>query len=335
MASVSPSQAHASHVMQCMEVWGGNQAADNGVTMPGLDAWVYSRPYKGASGGGDVHYVSSCATGRILRLLVADVSGHGESVADAAVALRALMRRYVNFVDQTRFAIALNKAFTELAEGGTFATAVLATYWSPTDYLVVCNAGHPRPLLYRARTKQWDELATPRHNQGAGPEAEDAFVNLPLGVAEPTGYDQFGVRLSRGDLVLLYTDSLIEARGGSGAGADALLGDRGLLELVRQLDPARPETLVADLVARIIEHGGGQPPEDDMTIMLLRHNGVRPAGLFWRGLLAPFRIARSTVERVRDGVKSPAGLPEFSLVNFLGPFVPAVNRLVGRRKARD
>src|SRR5687768_18611008 len=57
---------------------GGNQPADSGVVMAGLDAWVYCRPYHGAAAGGDVYYVSSCATGRITRLLVADVSGHGD-----------------------------------------------------------------------------------------------------------------------------------------------------------------------------------------------------------------------------------------------------------------
>src|SRR5205809_333204 len=99
MTTHSGRSDHASsdtQVMQCMEVWGGNQIVDNGVNMPGLDAWVYSKPYGDAAGGGDVHYVSSCATGRIMRLLVADVSGHGSAVSSVAGQLRALMRRYVN-----------------------------------------------------------------------------------------------------------------------------------------------------------------------------------------------------------------------------------------------
>src|SRR5437899_11480300 len=83
--------------MQCMEVWGGNQAVDSGVVMVGLDAWVFSRPFEQSQeGGGDVYYVSSCATGRITRLLVADVSGHGSAVCDVAGQLRSLMRRNIN-----------------------------------------------------------------------------------------------------------------------------------------------------------------------------------------------------------------------------------------------
>src|SRR6266576_4310765 len=89
--------------MQCMEVWGGNQIVDSGVVMAGLDAWVYCRPFGASDAGGDVYYVSSCATGRITRLLVADVSGHGAAVGDVASSLRLLMRKYVNYLDPGKF----------------------------------------------------------------------------------------------------------------------------------------------------------------------------------------------------------------------------------------
>lgn len=55
--------------MQCMEVWGGNTAIDRHVTTPGLESWLHDRPYKRAEGGGDIYFVSSCASGRIIRLL--------------------------------------------------------------------------------------------------------------------------------------------------------------------------------------------------------------------------------------------------------------------------
>ena len=46
------------------------------------------------------YYASSCAAGRITRLLLADVSGHGKSVAAIAADLRLLMRRFINRWDQ-------------------------------------------------------------------------------------------------------------------------------------------------------------------------------------------------------------------------------------------
>jgi hypothetical protein len=50
-----------------------------------------------------LHCVSSCATGRISPLLLADLSGHGQFVASTAVDLRPLMRRFVNRLDQKEF----------------------------------------------------------------------------------------------------------------------------------------------------------------------------------------------------------------------------------------
>src|SRR3954452_17576702 len=114
--------AHAT--MQCMEVWGGNQVVDGAVAVGGLDAWVYCRPFGEADGGGDVYYVSACATGRITRLLLADVSGHGAAVCDVAGLLRGLMRRYVHYLDQTAFVRSMNEQFVDLSDAGCFATAV-------------------------------------------------------------------------------------------------------------------------------------------------------------------------------------------------------------------
>src|SRR5688572_6791800 len=166
------------HEMQCMEVWGGNHSADGGVVMAGLDAWVYSKPFGGSDGGGDVYYVSSCATGRITRLLVADVAGHGARVSDVAAELRTLMRRHVNQIDQSRFVQSMNRQFTTLSSAGCFATALVTTFFAPTNHLSLCNAGHPPPLLYRAATRQWSFLDQ-RSARGG-----DEFANVPLGVVD-------------------------------------------------------------------------------------------------------------------------------------------------------
>src|SRR6202041_949514 len=94
--------------MTCMEVWGDSQLTARGIEMCGLNAWVYSKPFGQAQRGGDVYYASSCATGRISRLLLADVSGHGNAVAATAADLRTLMRRFVNRLDQSEFVRLLN-----------------------------------------------------------------------------------------------------------------------------------------------------------------------------------------------------------------------------------
>jgi len=243
------------HTLQCMEVWGCNRAVENGVVMPGLDAWVFSRPYVGSaqrakaedtSRGGDIHYVTSCATGRITRIVVADVSGHGEKVADTAVELRRLLGRFSNYLDQERVVREIDRHFVALGESnarhaGLFATAVIATYWAPTEEITLCNAGHPRPLRYSARQQNW-EIYAPVSKEGA-----TVPTNLPLGIGIETTHPQTAFRLRRGDLLLFYTDSLIEARRPTGE----QLGEAGLLSIISSLDPNSPETLVRSLLEAV------------------------------------------------------------------------------------
>ena len=99
------------HSLACSEVWGGNQDVLSAVSMPGLDAYVLSKPHAGDAAGGDIHYLSSCATGRIGRVLIADVAGHGEQVASLALKLRGILRKNVNYVDQSRFMRQMNREF--------------------------------------------------------------------------------------------------------------------------------------------------------------------------------------------------------------------------------
>jgi hypothetical protein len=87
--------------MQCMEIRGGNLAVEEALDAPGLQEWVCSRPYKSAASGGDVHYLSICASGTICRLILADVSGHGDAVSGFAVELRSLMEKNITVADQT------------------------------------------------------------------------------------------------------------------------------------------------------------------------------------------------------------------------------------------
>jgi serine phosphatase RsbU (regulator of sigma subunit) len=293
-----------------MEVWGGNQLADSGVVMAGLDAWVYSKPYGGAEGGGDVYYVSSCATGRIVRLLVADVSGHGAKVAQVATGLRSLMRKHVNQIDQTRFVRSMNEQFQTLASFGSFATAVVTTFFAPTNHLSLCNAGHPPPLIYRAATRTWDFLEHKATIESTEPG------NVPLGILDLTQYDQFDVKLKVGDLVLCYTDSLIEARDAAGE----MLGTQGLLELVRTTDTTDPTRLTAQILAKVEARCGQQLCDDDVTVLLFRPNGLAPNTPIKERLLAPFRILRSFA------------FPDLKLANIGGAVIPALNWLWGGQR---
>ena len=136
--------------MQCMEVWGGNVRVEKHFQMTGLEVWISSQPEGRAIAGGDVYYLSSCSSGRISRILLADVSGHGGIVARTAAGLRDLMRQNINVISQRRFVAAMNRQFSATSRDEDFATAIVSSFFSPTRSLSLCNAGHPHPLLFRA-----------------------------------------------------------------------------------------------------------------------------------------------------------------------------------------
>ncbi len=292
-----------------MEVWGGSQLTGQGVEFGGLDAWVYSRPHGQAEHGGDVYYASSCGTGRITRLLLADVSGHGSAVAATAANLRTLMRRFVNHLDQTLFVSLLNRQFAEMSEGGAFATAIVTTFFSPSRRLVVCNAGHPRPLLYSAARRRWSLLI---HEETVCARP----LNTPLGMLELAEYEQFDIELEPGDCLLCYTDALIESNDADGE----MLGEEGLLKIAQTLiDPGGQELAGPQWVAeRLLEEIGARHPgnltDDDVTVLAVKANGRAPRhsiGSFIRALV-------TGTER--------APLPDWNIANLGGAIIPALGR---------
>lgn len=301
--------------MQCMEVWGGSQLTAAGVEFGGLDAWVYSKPYGQARAGGDVYYASSCATGRISRLLLADVSGHGSKVAAMAADLRTLMRRFVNRLDQTEFVRLLNQQFMELSQDGTFATAIVTTFFEPSRRMTVCNAGHPRPLMFHAAQKRWDFLG---HHDAA---VKSTPGNIPLGIVDLSDYEQFDVELQPGDCVVSYTDALIESHDANGED----LGEAGVLRIMRALGDVEPRQLIDTLLTEIAGRHPGNLTEDDVTVLVVRANGRplrHPLGARFK---AAMRVFRSVFAAIHPKAERPP-LPDANLANIGGAIIPALGK---------
>ena len=267
--------------MRCMEVCGGSQLTTRGIVFGGLDAWVYSKPHGQAQRGGDVYYASSCAAGRISRILLADVAGHGTSVAGIAADLRLLMRRFVNRWDQAEFVRLLNQQFSALSTKGAFASAIVSTFFAPTRRLILCNAGHPRPILYRASQKEWSLLGHESAPPVPGP------LNLPLGIMSITEYEHFEVELEPGDCIVTYTDALIESSDASGE----MLGEEGVLRILKLLGDIEPEKLIDSLLGEIEERYPENLSNDDVTLMILRANGAAQTFTWGDKMLAAARMA--------------------------------------------
>ncbi|MEZ5403706.1 MAG: PP2C family protein-serine/threonine phosphatase [Bryobacteraceae bacterium] len=300
--------------MQCMEVWGGSQMTERSVAFGGLETWVYSRPYAGAEHGGDVYYASSCATGRISRLLLADVAGHGDAVAKTAAGLRSLMRKFVNRLDQAEFVRLLNQQFAAESEVGVFATSVVTTFFAPSRRMMICNAGHPRPILYRHSGQEWTVLDGRGEDTPAGP------ANLPLGLLSMTQYEHFDIELAPGDCLLMYTDALIESEGADGE----MIGEEGVLEVVRatsaEVAPRDGSAFVKRLLERIASLYEGNFESDDVTVMLLRATGGDGSYSLGEKLEAAARVARSVFS------SEPVPFPDFSVPNVGGALLSTLGK---------
>jgi serine phosphatase RsbU (regulator of sigma subunit) len=167
----------------------------------------------------------------------------------------------MNTKSQTRLVREINREFTALTQSSRFATAIVATYLANDSRLVLCNAGHPRPLWYQQRTGMWSFVTQDLVGHGR-------ISNLPLGFDESTSYQQFSVPLEKGDIFLLYTDALTEARSPD----DRLLGEEGLLKLIASLSADSVRDLCRGIVAGLRQYSGHRPAEDDVSILAMRYN---------------------------------------------------------------
>jgi serine phosphatase RsbU (regulator of sigma subunit) len=273
------------HRMECMELWGGSRETHTAVAMTGLRGQILSRAYGEGQSGGDVYYFSSCASGRISRVLLADVTGHGEAVAKTGSALRDVMRRNVNVVRQSKLMTALNREFGQITRAGGFATAVVVTHFTPTGTLTVSVAGHPPPLLFRASVGQWS-LVEDAVTAGSASHPKD----LPLGISEEVGYSNISLPFGAGDLFLMYTDAFSEARTANGE----MLGSKGLVDLLNQASADERSQAIPWLVARLERLSKRNLTDDDGTIIQLQ---TTDAGIPMKNnFLAPWRMLRGVTE---------------------------------------
>jgi phosphoserine phosphatase RsbU/P len=279
--------------LKALELRGGNDATSQRISVAGFEGFIYSRPHRGDARGGDLSFVSTCAMEQIVRFTLVDLAGHGDTAAAMAERFRVLFKKYINTPNPAKLARALNREFTRLGEAGRFATAVITTYFAPTDHLIVCNAGHPRPLLYHAGADgapgTWELFD---QASGCVVKAEEArktgISNLPLGVIHQTDYPQFATCLSRGDMVISYTDAFVEARNAHGE----LLGEQGLLEMVRGLDVGDrdPERIGRALLREVAAFRAGDESDDDESLIVLSHTATNPPDGAWPRILALARV---------------------------------------------
>ena len=254
--------AHSVHRLACLELCGGNQLATYAARLPGLTAWVSCNPLRPSRRGGDLYYLSACSHGSIARVVIADVSGHGDTVSAAAVRLQNALHQHIDLWDQSELIRDLNESFFQDEHRVKFATAFLGSFASESGDLLFTNAGHMLPLFYCAGTRDWSYL------QGFMPAPKE-ISDLPLGLIPGTEYHQTAARLAPGDILILYTDGINEVENEAG---DQLGLDR-LLSMARGLPVGSATAAGESLMEAVSRFRGNAPPEDDATVVTLLCEG--------------------------------------------------------------
>ncbi len=146
--------------------------------------------------GGDLYGAWTLPEGRVA-VLIGDVAGKGvETAALSAMARFFIEARSWGCTCPAQVLAEANTMLESRLPSDTFVTAFLALLGPEGTHYA--NAGHVPPIVIRA---------------GAGAEAGETVARgLPLGIEESTSYEYRKLEFEPCDLMLAYTDGLVEAR---------------------------------------------------------------------------------------------------------------------------
>jgi serine phosphatase RsbU (regulator of sigma subunit) len=187
-----------------------------------------------------------------LGVAVADVSGHGVGAALFMAALKGFVQAEASRTDRPAAILErLNEALlSEFMDTDVFTTVVFFCFEGGGRHLRCSNGGHNPPLLLRAGGRV-DPL------EEGGPA---------LGILPGASYREEVTELAPGDVLIAYTDGVVETRNerGSFYGLDRLreaaLGERH-----------RPASDIRDALLRDVDRFRGEAPlRDDLTLLVIR-----------------------------------------------------------------
>ncbi len=168
---------------------------DEPFDLPGLRTVVQYLPASRVGRvGGDWYITAEMPDGKVL-IAIGDVAGHGLAAAAGMARLRgALAGLAITRAAPERLVGWLNELVRHVAIEHT--ASVIAGYFDPASLLFTwAQAGHPPPVLVR----------------GAWARPLDQPAGILLGAGDEP-YQAATQQLARGDLLLMFTDGLIERR---------------------------------------------------------------------------------------------------------------------------
>jgi PAS domain S-box-containing protein len=188
-----------------------------------------------------------------LDMIIADVSGHSIGPALFMVETRSAIRSQANRLGTPSETLGVlnNFLFEDLDNADYFITLFYLQYDITNRQLSFANAGHPPPLLFSPFQSECRQL-----------DAE----GMILGVRKNVIFEEKTTTLSKGDLILLYTDGLTEAENIDGE----FFGIGRLSDIFIQYAQHSPESIIDELLKHLKQFCQCESFKDDITLMIFR-----------------------------------------------------------------
>ncbi len=186
-------------------------------------------------------------------LLLGDASGKGMAAGLVASAVQARVHTAARLahLEPAALMAAVDRDVYTTTDGARYATAIYASLDASTRRLSVVNAGHPAILIDRGATTRGARI------DATGPA---------LGLIEAGTFTTSEVALMPGDVLVAYTDGVIEARNPQ----DEEFGDARLASLVAASRDLGAADLCAQTLDAVRQFRGQRQDQDDVTVLVVK-----------------------------------------------------------------
>ncbi len=203
--------------------------------------------------GGDF-YDYLCPGGDAVGLIVGDVTGHGFYAGLFVAMAKSCLHTQAQFSFEPREVMQAMRRTLDLSLQRRLLMSCCYVLFEPrSQRLHYANAGHPYPYLYRAADARIERL-----------EALDPILGaLDVGAG---GYAERTLEWAPGDVLVMYTDGVTEARDDEGR-----MFEHGALEAcIAETATQGAESIRDGILARISAHSGDVLLEDDLTLVVAK-----------------------------------------------------------------
>jgi len=218
-------------------------------SIPGMEIGVrYSSATEEAEVGGDFYDVYGI-DGKYA-MIIGDVSGKGIEAASSTSMMKYVLRSYLYQNPSPAYAITeANKFINRQEERAVFITVFCSVYDPEAGTLTFVNAGHPYPCLLDQIKKTCTVLTT---------------FDPAIGIFDAYDFTEGTVTMNPGNLLVSYTDGVIEARSDG-----EFFGEERLVDtLLRVLDlPA--QQIANSIIDETLKFSHGRL-NDDIALLVLR-----------------------------------------------------------------